>query len=155
MSLLQTLILCIFIHCFVGKATASPWKPCSMQMAAKISKVAVAGCNMDGAICDLKRGSNASLSVTFTQNTEENKAVAKVHGLIAGVPIPYPVNNPDACIYSKSGINCPLKPGTQYVYHHLVPVKAAYPKIGVLVEWNLVGNEGSIFCLMLNAQIVD
>ncbi|OWF50428.1 ecdysteroid-regulated 16 kDa protein-like [Mizuhopecten yessoensis] len=152
MALLQTLIICAYVSLAVG----GPWKQCiDVKMAATISHVAVAGCAPGASICDLKRGTNASVTVTFTSTTEETKATAEVKGLIAGVPVPFPLNNADACKYKPSGIApCPLKPTKQYVYTHQVEVKSLYPKIMVEVLWNLMGSSGSIFCFMLNARIV-
>lgn len=58
------------------------------------------------------------------------KAVkAVVHGIVAGIPIPFPVPNPDAC--KNSNLVCPLKSGQTYVYQDVIPVATTYPTVSI------------------------
>jgi Niemann-Pick C2 protein len=50
-----------------------------------------------------------------------------VHGIVAGVPVPFPLPNPNAC--TDSGLTCPLTAGTSYAYHVALPIKDEYPSV--------------------------
>lgn len=49
-----------------------------------------------------------------------------VHGVIAGVPIPFAIPIVDGC---KSGIECPIQNGQTYHYVATLPVKDEYPAV--------------------------
>ena len=49
-----------------------------------------------------------------------------VHGVMAGMPIPFPLDNADAC--KDSGLTCPLQEG-DHSYHYTMFVKTVYPKV--------------------------
>lgn len=53
-------------------------------------------------------------------------STAVVHGVIAGVPIPFPIPIEDGC---KSGIQCPIQMKQQYHYLNSLPVKSEYPSV--------------------------
>lgn len=53
-----------------------------------------------------------------------------VHGILLGVPIPFPIPEADGC---KSGINCPIQKGKTYSYLNKLPVKNEYPSVSDLV----------------------
>jgi len=59
----------------------------------------------------------------------EDTSVAKavVHGIIAGVPVPFPTSQPNAC--ENSGLSCPLATGQNYTYSAVIPVSSSYPKV--------------------------
>lgn len=73
-------------------------------------------------ICDLI---NVSSLVEGVDNVEQVTTV--VHGVILGVEMPFPLQNPDAC--KDSGIVCPLKNGENYEYLQTLPVLRSYPKV--------------------------
>lgn len=58
-------------------------------------------------------------------DVESQTSKALVHGIIAGVAIPFPIPIEDGC---KSGIECPIK---KQAYHYLnsLPVKSEYPAV--------------------------
>lgn len=57
---------------------------------------------------------------------ESQTSTALVHGIIAGVPVPFPIPIEDGC---KSGIQCPIQNGQQYHYQNSLPVKSEYPPV--------------------------
>lgn len=65
----------------------------------------------------------AALSVVGVESTT-SKAV--VHGIIAGVPIPFPIPVEDGC---KCGIECPIQTQKSYHYVTSLPVKSEYPAV--------------------------
>lgn len=60
--------------------------------------------------------------------SQTSKAV--VHGIIAGVPVPFPIPMEDGC---KSGIQCPIQKQQSYHYVNALPVKSEYPSVST---WN-------------------
>ena len=64
----------------------------------------------------------------FLQSTDvlSQTSTALVHGIIAGVPIPFPIPIEDGC---KSGIVCPIQQQQKYNYVNLLPVKTQYPSV--------------------------
>ncbi|KAG7280694.1 hypothetical protein CRUP_004494 [Coryphaenoides rupestris] len=100
--------------------------------------------------CQLHRGQSYAVNVTF-QQCQTSKAI--VHGVIAGVPIPFPIPIEDGC---KSGIVCPIQKETSYHYVNDLPVKSEYPCIKLLVEWELKDDSGKdLFCIEFPVQIVS
>ena len=49
-----------------------------------------------------------------------------VTGIIAGVDVPFPPDQPDGC---KSGITCPLNKGNENNYKAGLFIKTMYPKV--------------------------
>jgi hypothetical protein len=62
----------------------------------------------------------------------DNVVKAEVHGIIQGVPVPWPIHNPDAC--QSSGLTCPLQPGNNYHYTASFPIQKSYPTVSVNPE---------------------
>lgn len=57
---------------------------------------------------------------------ESQTSTAVVHGVIAGVPVPFPIPIEDGC---KSGIQCPIQKQQMYHYLNSLPVKSEYPAV--------------------------
>ena len=55
------------------------------------------------------------------------KATTVVHGVVGGIPVPFPVDNPDAC--KDCGMTCPAASGSAVAYHSDIQVKTSYPKV--------------------------
>lgn len=60
------------------------------------------------------------------QAVPSQESTAVVHGVIAGVPIPFAIPIVDGC---KSGIECPIQNGQTYHYVATLPVKDEYPAV--------------------------
>lgn len=50
-----------------------------------------------------------------------------VIGIIEGLPIPFPLPNPDGC--KENGLECPLTKDKTHSYLTTLPVMRAYPKV--------------------------
>lgn len=68
-------------------------------------------------------------------DSQTSKAV--VHGIIAGVPVPYAIDNDNGC---DSGISCPIKTKQQYSYVTRLPVKQVYPSVSSLLVYTTTLN---------------
>lgn len=49
-----------------------------------------------------------------------------MYGILAGLPVFFPIPEPDGC---KSGINCPIQKDKTYSYLNKLPVKSEYPSV--------------------------
>ena len=85
----------------------------------------------DERYCILQSGKHVNLAWTI-KATENLKAMtAKVYGSIAGIPVPFPLPNTNAC--KNSNVTCPIKSGDTFTYDLDLEVKAIYPKVGLPV----------------------
>lgn len=66
------------------------------------------------------------LILFFSLDTQSQSSKAVVHGIVLGVPVPFPIPEPDGC---KSGINCPMEKDKTYSYVNKLPVKSEYPSV--------------------------
>ncbi|XP_030641986.1 NPC intracellular cholesterol transporter 2 [Chanos chanos] len=103
--------------------------------------------------CQLHKGQSYAVNVTFSSAVESQTSKAVVHGVIAGVPIPFPIPVEDGC---KCGIACPIQKGKGYNYINQLPVKNEYPLIKLVVEWELRDDSSNdLFCIKFPVQIVS
>jgi Niemann-Pick C2 protein len=127
------------------------WKLCGGS--GKVSDVKVSGCETDP-ICNLKKGQSSSFAVTFANNEAVTSATAVVHGIVMGLPVPFPLDNPNAC--KDSGMTCPLDSGTRYTYSNSVYISPKYPKVKLVVKYEVKDQNGSdLFCVEIPVQITD
>ncbi|KAM6960884.1 NPC intracellular cholesterol transporter 2-like [Aplochiton taeniatus] len=102
--------------------------------------------------CKLQKGQSYAVNVTFNSIVESKTSTAVVHGVVAGIPIPFPIPVEDGC---KSGIACPIMSQKSYHYVNQLPVKAEYPAIKLVVEWELRDDSSKdLFCIRFPVQIV-
>ncbi len=66
-----------------------------------------------------------------------SKATSVVHGIVGGVPIPFPLDNPDAC--KGCGLQCPLKKNVPYKYTNHIFIKTEYPDVSTCCPLSLFG----------------
>lgn len=109
--------------------------------------VTVSGCAESAAECDLKRGSNVGMTISFSISEDVSDVKAVVHGILGGIPIPFHIPNPDAC--ENCGLTCPLQKGGTYTYFEKLPIKRSYPRVSVEVKWQLEDSNGQVICCAL------
>jgi len=73
------------------------------------------------------------MTCIFVLDEDTPGATAVVHGIIAGVPVPFPIPNPDAC--KDSGLTCPLNNGKQYTYATNIFIRTEYPSVRAICYW--------------------
>ncbi|XP_055295399.1 NPC intracellular cholesterol transporter 2 homolog a-like [Sitodiplosis mosellana] len=140
---------------FLVSSIALEFKDCGSE-GGKFTKVKVSNCDETANACVLKRHTNASIELDFAldegvDNIEQVTTV--VHGVIMGVEMPFPLQNPDAC--KDSGVQCPLRNGVNYEYVQTLPVLRSYPKVSVTVKWALkdIAANKTIICVYIPARI--
>ena len=105
--------------------------------------------------CQLVKGKNATIDVTFKSGASDSGLTVKVYGIIAGVKVPFPFPYEDACAGGLSGLNCPLVAGGEYTYTATLHVSKLYPSVKVVVELELINQAGEAeFCLETLVEIV-
>lgn len=105
-----------------------------------------------GPKCILPSGKNVSLSIAFMSYEVAKQVKAVVHGIVADVPIFFPLPQPDAC--KNSGLKCPLQKGASYTYSSVLDIKKTYPKISLTVQWELKDESGKdLVCIHIPAEI--
>lgn len=149
---LKQLSVLLFI-CYIFTIVDSKiWKKCP-STEGSVKEVLIPGCST--APCQLKRGQNTTFIVDFiTEGVIVKDAKAVVHGVVGGVPIPFPPPQVDGC--QKCGISCPLKKKTSYSYKTVLFVKKSYPSLKVVVKWELKDSEtnADIFCVEVPVVLV-
>uniref|UniRef100_A0AAQ6IMR3 NPC intracellular cholesterol transporter 2 n=1 Tax=Anabas testudineus TaxID=64144 RepID=A0AAQ6IMR3_ANATE len=115
----------VVLVCLIGLSCVEMlhYKTCPSPCG-KVDTVDVTPCNSDP--CKLQKGQTYSVNVTFTSDVDSQASKAVVHGIIAGVHVPFPIPNDDGC---KSGIQCPINKQKTYQYVATLPVKSEYPSV--------------------------
>nr|WLK26363.1 NPC2-a [Neoseiulus californicus] len=141
----------IVLCAVVSVAFASPYSQCT-PAAGQITSVKVKDCSDDVDTCILQRGTDAEIAIDFTSTVNADSVMVKAYGIIGGIPLPYPLNDTDAC--KNSGITCPVKSGTPLQYTKSFKVEKFYPAIGLQVKWTLVNAKGEeLLCVMIPVKI--
>ncbi|ALC38008.1 Npc2a [Drosophila busckii] len=118
----------------------------------KFTQVTLEGCDTTKPECVLKRGTNSSITIDFALAEVASAVKTVVHGKVLGIEMPFPLANPDACV--DSGLKCPLEKDETYRYTARLPVLKSYPKVSVMVKWELQDqNNVDIVCVEIPAKI--
>lgn len=95
----------------------------------KITHVYMDPC--DATPCIFHKGNNGTITISFIPNTEISSVKASVHGIISGIPLPFPIEGDDGC--KDSGLTCPLKDGVEVTYFKALEVMKQYPSVSYLL----------------------
>jgi len=105
--------------------------------------------------CPLVRGKSAAINISFKSTVDTSTAMSSCYGKIGGFPLPFPLTSPNACETADSGLKCPLKAGQKYKFHYELPVQSYYPKLNVVVKWQIAGDDGkNLVCIEVQAVLV-
>nr|QAX87813.1 NPC2-4 [Pardosa pseudoannulata] len=147
---MNRLFACILLSALAAYSLASPYEDCGSD-SGQVSAVEVSDCADGQDTCTLKKGTQAQITIKFNSKTDTKSLKAVVHGVISGVPIPFPLPNPDAC---KAGVSCPVKSGESYTYSDKLDIKTSYPPVSVKVRYELKGeNDDDLVCVEIPCQI--
>jgi len=145
---LQGLQCLVFVTLLSTAAcTVLKFKDCGSQVGKIASIKTTPDVTKEGPLYVLQKGTDYTVNVTFA-TTEATKSLhAQVHGIVAGVSVPFALPNPDGC---KSGITCPIERGQTYTYSATLPISRLYPSVKVVVKWELFDHDTStgnrLFC---------
>ncbi|EFN89512.1 Protein NPC2-like protein [Harpegnathos saltator] len=120
----------------------------------KFTNVSVSNCRTSDEKCILKRGNNATISIKFIPNMDISSVDVLVYGVMLDIPIPFPIEKPDACEDPDSGIHCPLKKNQEYYYTTTMFVQRKFPSVSVDIKWELVNTDKQkIVCILFPAKV--
>ncbi|XP_019889950.1 NPC intracellular cholesterol transporter 2 homolog a isoform X4 [Ooceraea biroi] len=143
--------LCVL--CCSASCLAFTFADCGSTLG-KFTEVSVSGCQTSDEKCALVRGTNASISIAFTPNTDITQVNARVYGVLIDIPVPFPLDKPDACKDPDDGISCPLHKNQEYHYRTSIFVQNKFPKVSVDIKWELVNEKNeNIVCIEFPAKI--
>ncbi|XP_033104975.1 NPC intracellular cholesterol transporter 2-like [Anneissia japonica] len=143
------LVALLVVSCVHSKSVT--FKNCPDSKVSDVTEVDVEPCSSDP--CQIKRGVSVAIKVTFKEVSNATDVQSKVYGYIAGVKVPFPLDNPDAC--TNCGLKCPLTGGTSYTFNSSLPVKTIYPAIKLVAQWELVDSkENEQFCFQVPLQLI-
>ncbi|XP_018362177.1 PREDICTED: protein NPC2 homolog [Trachymyrmex cornetzi] len=118
------------------------------------TKVVISECSTSDEKCIFERGTNASMSISFTPNQDISKIFARVYGIINFIPISFPLSQPDVCKDSNAGIKCPLHKDQEYNYTTTMVLQKRFPSVNVKIKWEFVDEKhDKIVCIEFPAKI--
>ncbi|XP_072030269.1 NPC intracellular cholesterol transporter 2-like [Amphiura filiformis] len=137
---MKTLLVILLGLVLFTSATNLDYKDCGSKMG-KIISIDAVPCPAQP--CVVHKGANITVTVAFATNAEATTTSTVIHGIIAGIPAPFPA----PCKPCSCGITCPLAAGGNYTYKAALPVQKEYPTVDVVAKWELQDqNKADIFC---------
>merc|ERR1712213_59467 len=138
-----------FCLCVSMVAAQVPFKDCGSTKG-KIDSITVQGCS--ALPCPLTRGTEAQVSMAYTPSADIANATSVVYGFLSsGIKAPFPLKDNNFC----DGTTCPAKAGAQATFKYSLPVSKLYPKVNVIVQWQVMVGDVMAFCWSLPVTIVD
>lgn len=116
------------------------------------TEVSVLGCKKNDTACTLRRDRTATISIDFVSKRRAMRVSSSVHGIIAGLEMPFELQHPDAC--HGTGLSCPLSPGN-HTYTYSLFVDKSKPRLRrVVVKWEILNEfHKPIVCVLIPAKI--
>ncbi|GIY61878.1 NPC intracellular cholesterol transporter 2 [Caerostris darwini] len=147
---MNRLIAFIALVVLAVQVSGTKFTDCGSQ-SGQVTSVDVTDCPDSADTCILKKGTTKGISIKFTSKSESKTLKAVVHGVIAGVPLPFNLPKSDGC---KSGIACPTKNGENYTYANNLVIRNSYPSLGVTVRWELKDDQQQdMVCIEIPCEI--
>merc|ERR1712235_21404 len=147
---IMSAVLAIFLGLLAVASASSPYKDCGSK--AKVTGVDVNGCTQ--APCLLPKGTDASMIIKFEAPAASTAVNTVVHGIIAGIPVPFSVPEGKACETGHVNPGCPLTAGAEHAYDIKLPVSSWYPSLRLNVRWQLQDENGApLVCIIFPAML--
>ncbi|XP_035232816.1 NPC intracellular cholesterol transporter 2-like [Stegodyphus dumicola] len=146
------MIVWIFLSAAVfSQALGLKYTDCGSK-SGKILDVQLTGCE-ETDICELKRGETYTYQIQFESLTDSESAKTVVHGIVNGISMPFPVQNPNAC--ENGNLDCPLETGKSYTYLNEVEVRKSYPSVRADVKYEIKDeNKENLACVIFPVKVV-
>ncbi|UJR30937.1 hypothetical protein I4U23_018449 [Adineta vaga] len=131
--------------------TATPYKDCG-STAGTIQSFDVTGCTT--APCKFAKGHNYTMNLGFQSKSASKTASVSIHGVIGGIPIPFPLSDPNAC---NMGVKCPINADDTNIATMSLPVLSSYPSLSLYVKLEIKADDTSndYACLQFPATITS
>ncbi|KAL5272498.1 hypothetical protein ACHWQZ_G000637 [Mnemiopsis leidyi] len=105
------------------------------------------------AVCKLKKGSTYQINISFKPKSTVSGLKASLAGVIAGIPIPFPLPESDGCV--ACGNTCPITAGTEVTFSEALKVENSYPALRLVSRWKLDTADGHVLCVEIPVVIVS
>ncbi|CAF0852712.1 unnamed protein product [Adineta ricciae] len=104
--------------------------------------------------CGSTAGTIQSFEVTGCTTAPCKFAKVSIHGVIGGIPVPFPLPDPDAC---KMQVKCPVNANDVNTAVMTLPVLSSYPSLSLYVKLELKADDtgNDYTCLQFPATIVS
>ncbi|THD18320.1 Epididymal secretory protein E1 [Fasciola hepatica] len=128
----------------------SKFKDCGSKVGSALT-VNIEPCDTNP--CTLYKGENATIEIGFNANKNFSDATVSVHGIIAHVPVPFPLHDSSVCHFVQP--SCPLTPeNNPYAYKFALPIETSYPSIRLVIRWEFKDQDNEdIICVEFPAQL--
>merc|ERR1712168_834370 len=104
--------------------------------------------------CIVPRGADLDGNITFTAASDSATYKNEVYAVVGGIPLPWPGFDPDFCGKLSEG-DCPGEKREKLTYNIHTHVEDTYPKISLVINWNILDESGrTAVCFNLPAEVV-
>ncbi|XP_032685880.1 ecdysteroid-regulated 16 kDa protein-like [Odontomachus brunneus] len=139
--------------CALSSTLAFIFEDCGSEVA-KLGDVVISSCNTAEEKCILNRGSETHVNVKFTPSKDISHLELRAFGVLVDVPVPFPLEKPDLCKDSDSGIKCPLKKDQEAEYKATFFIDKMVPSLSLDVMWQFVNEDDEkVICVKFPAKI--
>jgi len=107
----------------------------------------------DSKVCKLKKGNSYQIQISYKPKSDVKTMSAYLYGVIAGIPVPFPLPQPDGC--AASGGVCPIAAGTEVTFSEALKVQQAYPSMKLISRWKLHSDQEQVICVNIPVIIVS
>ena len=87
-------------------------------------------------VCRLRKGHSYKMNIVYQPKEEVKKMNAKLYGVIAGIPIPFPLPQQDGC--AASNATCPIAAGSTVMNSENLKVEPTYPALRLTARWKIL-----------------
>ncbi|CAO1428584.1 unnamed protein product [Diamesa tonsa] len=157
-SSITLVVLCI-CAISLNKAKATQTRQCEGFRQLGNNEISLSNC--EKGVCKLKRKTDANIIMKFIPLRDIKTLTTNVNAKIGGFPFPFVgVDGTSACnnLFLEDGVTkskCPLKAGVKYIYKNAFPILEVYPKIALIVHWQLTTDKNeAVMCFEIPAKIV-
>ena len=147
---MSKLYLIVVAVCLFNVITADkvPFSDCGSKTGI-IESVDVEGCTASP--CSLIKGTDAKMTISFKSSVDTATLTNKCYGVIAFIPVPFPLPEADAC---KMGAICPVKQGESHSIQVALPILKEYPSLSVDVKWQILDQSSKVLgCFKIPVKI--
>ncbi|CDS39327.1 Niemann Pick C2 protein [Echinococcus multilocularis] len=104
--------------------------------------------------CALVKGRNTSITLKFISTDLVTAGRIVVHGIIAGIPVPFSLPDDNLCHFIQPG--CTIQPNSTEQMDYSLYVKESYPSIQLAIKWQLVNELGvDLVCIKFPAKLAS
>ncbi|CAL1673194.1 unnamed protein product [Lasius platythorax] len=143
--------LCVL--CCIVSSLAFVFEDCGSEVG-KFNEISISSCDSSEEKCSIMRDSETHLSIKFIPSVDVSKIEAHAFGLLGDIPVPFPLEKPEVCKDSSSGINCPLKKDQEVEYKATFFVEKTTPALSLNVMWDFRNEKDEkIICVKFPVKI--